>query len=171
MPEQLGDPRETVERVRREMIIDVTGERTSASGLRRVVTRPRKRIDPDEPIRRALQASCLELQAPRVAALPAVGDEQHDRTAAEDTSRPFPVEFVQRVGDARSARPVGHAARDARERGVRAALAQLPRDAREPRSEGECLDATPTARQRMGPTGLATTRTARGTSGLIRAGT
>ena len=128
----------------------MTGERTSASGLRRVVARPRKRIDPDEPIRRALQASRLELQARRIAALPAVGDEQNDRASAEDAARPAQIELMERIADARSTRPVGHCARDAPERGVRAALAQLPRDAREPRSEGECLDATPTARQRMG---------------------
>ena len=147
MPEQLGDARETVERVRREVIVDVTGERTSASGLRRVVARPRERVEPDQPVGRALQARCLELQAPRVAALPAVGDEQNDRASAEDAARPAQIELMERIADARSTRLVGHCARVAPERGVRARLAQLPRDAREPRSEGECLDATPTARQ------------------------
>src|SRR2546423_13689909 len=54
---------------------------------------------------------------------------------------------MQGLADPRPAGPIRDRARHSRERGVRAALAQLTRDARQPRSEREGLDASPLARQ------------------------
>src|SRR5439155_14411662 len=84
-----------------------------------------------------------------VAALPAVGAEEDDRAASEHASRPAAIELVQRVADARAAGPIRDRMRHAGDGGVGAAPPDLPRHAREPRPEGEGLDAAPAARERV----------------------
>src|SRR5207249_11170687 len=73
--EELGDARESVERVRRQVIVGVAAERSRAARFRRVIARARERGEPDKAIGRALQPRRLLLEPRRVAALPAVGDE------------------------------------------------------------------------------------------------
>src|SRR6185503_12821943 len=83
----------------------------------------------------------------RISALPPVGDDQHDRPAAQHAAGPAEIEFVKTIADARAARPIRDRARDTSERRIGAPFAQLTRDAREPRAEREGLDAAPLARE------------------------
>src|SRR5213083_2088559 len=80
--EELRDPREAVERVRREVVVGMTAERAGAARIGRVIAGTRERVEPDEAVRRTLQARRLLLKPSRIAALPPVGDEQNDRPTA-----------------------------------------------------------------------------------------
>ena len=75
-----------------------------------------------------------------VAAVPAVGQDDDDRAAA-DAPAVLAVERAQRLADARAARPVDDGAGGARQRAVGIAAGELARDARQPRAERERLDA------------------------------
>ena len=97
-----------------------------------------------------LQPLDLLAQQRRIAAIPAVGDEQHDRAAAQRTARPLLMELPERVADARAARPVGHGPRHVRRGLVEPARAQLAGHARERGGEDEHFDAALPAPDRVG---------------------
>src|SRR5262249_57206490 len=78
-------------------------------------------------------------QEPRLAAVPTVADHEHDRAPAEHATPPLEVELPERLPDPRSARPVGHGARDLPEGAVGIAPAEVPRDPGEAGAEDEGL--------------------------------
>ena len=61
----------------------------------------------------------------RVAAVPAVADDDHDAARAQHPPRPALVELPERAADARAARPVAHGRAHPVQRTVGVAVAQL----------------------------------------------
>src|SRR5947209_8432469 len=78
-------------------------------------------------------------QLARVAAVPAVADDDHDGAVAEHASRPLAVEVAEGVADACAAAEVVHALAHRIERPVEVAVPEQPRDAREAGREDERL--------------------------------
>src|SRR5467141_1459189 len=76
----------------------------------------------------------------RVAAVPAIADDDHDRAVPEHTASPLAIEFAERGADARAAAEVVHALADRVEHLIDVALANQASDAREPRRENERLE-------------------------------
>src|SRR5258706_1747693 len=54
----------------------------------------------------ALQAIHFKRKQIYIAAIPAVADDKHDRAASQDAASPVKVKGLQRVTDARAARPI-----------------------------------------------------------------
>ncbi len=79
----------------------------------------------------------------RVAALPAVGEDHHDRAARHPAPPVAVVERLQRVADAGAARPVWRRLRRALDRALRIARGERPRQPGQPRREHEGLGGPP----------------------------
>ena len=99
-----------------------------------------ERVQPDDRCAVRAQARHLLRELLRLAAVPAVGEQDHHRAAA-DPAAVLAVELRDRLADPRAARPVVDRGRGARQRAVGVAAAQLAGDARQPRPEHERLDA------------------------------
>ena len=120
-------------------VVDEGIGRLHAAGQGLVDVGAEERVEPDEPMAAALQARHLAAHEGRIAAVPAVRDDEDDAARAQHPPRPFRVEGAQRLPDARSAGPVGDRLGDALQRHVRVAAGQLARDARQVRAEDEGL--------------------------------
>src|SRR5437016_12536379 len=106
---------EAVEIVHRKKIVDKWKCRLHASRQRLVIGRSQQRIQPDESVARPLQAAHFDTKYFRIAAIPAVGNQKHDRPVVEDPTAPLDVERAQRLADPSSARPVRNAPGDFRD--------------------------------------------------------
>ena len=93
-----------------------------AAGARLEPFEAQQRIEPDEPPAGAVQPVDLEGQRVVGVALEPVGDQEDDRALGQHAACPQLVEHMERGGDARAARPVGHARRAGGERVVGVAL-------------------------------------------------
>src|SRR5258708_38006831 len=89
----------------------------------------------------SLQPLDLLAQYHRIAAVPAVGDEQHHGAAVERAAPPALMELPKRLADARAAGPVGHRPRYVCHGLVEPADAQFARYARELGGKDERFDA------------------------------
>ena len=87
-----------------------------------------------------MQAFHFLIQTARALAIQPVGDEQNDRPLPQHAARPLVVELVQRLADARAARPVLDLRRGFLQGDVDVAIAQGPRHVRQARAEGEAVD-------------------------------
>ncbi len=112
--ERFGDALKAAERVRGEVIVGPPSECTRARAFRGVTECAGERVKPYEAERGALQPLGLGDKRARVAVLPAVGDEQDDRAAAEHSARPDTIEEPQVLRDTRSTRPVVNLGRELR---------------------------------------------------------
>ena len=130
-----------VKRPRRQEIVDERQRRLQPARQRRVVGGADERVQPDQPMAASLQPRDLVAQLARIAAIPAVGDEQHDRTAVQDAAAPALMELLARPRQSASL-PTSPAPTATRPRARRPARgsAQLPRDARQLRGEQKRLD-------------------------------
>src|SRR5439155_25938810 len=99
-----------------------------------------ERVQPDEAVRGAAQMAELGRQLSGVATIPAVADDDHDRSVSEHAARPLAIEVDERGADARATAEVVHTLGDRVEHLVDVALAQQARDAREARREDERLE-------------------------------
>src|SRR5688572_29018397 len=97
----------------------------------------------------SLQAGDLVAKDPGLAAIPAVRDQQHDRSAVQDPPSPLLMKFLQRLADPGAAGPVGHRASDLRNGRVESACAQLGSDTRETAREEERFDTAVAPAERM----------------------
>src|SRR5437899_2255633 len=82
----------------------------------------------------------LGRQLSGVATIPAVADDDDDRSMSEHAARPLAIEVAERGADARATAEVVHTLGDRVEHLVDVALAQQARDAREARREDERLE-------------------------------
>ena len=114
--------------------------RLHAARERRVAGIGGERVQPHDPVRAALQPRHLLRQQLGVAAVPAVGQHDDERAAA-DAAAVHAVELGERLADAGAARPVLDRVGGALQRAVGVAARQLARHARQPRAEHERLDA------------------------------
>ena len=94
---------EAVEIVDGKKVIHKWKGRLHASRERLVVGRSQQRIQPDKPVTRPLQTAHFATKYFRIAPIPAVGDQQHDRPAVEDATVPLHIERPQRFTDPSSA--------------------------------------------------------------------
>src|ERR1051325_801782 len=122
-----------------EEVVDVWQRGHDAARERLVIRGAEEGVEPDEAAAAALEARDLAAQHGRVAAVPAVADDERQCAMAEDAAGPGEVEGAQRVADPRAAGPVGHGVRHLTQRAVEVALAELARDARQARGEDERL--------------------------------
>src|SRR3712207_3050256 len=76
-----------------------------------------------------------------IAAIPAIADQQHNRSATKGTASPAKVKFLDRVADACSASPIPNMLAYQVDRFVDVFVFQQPGDAREPRAKDKCFDA------------------------------
>src|SRR5262249_34325805 len=120
-------------------VVHVRQRGADAAGERLVFGRAEERAQPEQPVRAALQPRDLVAQELRLAAIPPVADDEHDRAPAEHAPSPLQVELPERPPDPRSPRPGGHGARDLPERAVGVAPAHVPRDPGEAGAEDEGL--------------------------------
>src|SRR5215211_4373681 len=86
---------EVVQRPRWEKIVDVWKRSLQSARQRRIIDGADQRIQPDQTVTAAAQPGDLIAQHHWVAAIPAVGDEQHDGTAMEDPARPSAMKLHQ----------------------------------------------------------------------------
>ena len=96
--------------VHRAELVHMRQDRLDAARLGFEAVEPQQRVEPDQAPAGAVQPVDLEGQAVVGVALQPVGDQEHDRPAAEHPARPLLVEGGERGGDAGPARPVGDAA-------------------------------------------------------------
>ena len=97
----------------------------------------------------SLQPRDLFTQHLGIAAIPAVGDEQHDRPAAQRAPHPLLMELANRRADPGAARPVRDSPGDRADRFADAPGAQLHGDAGELGREQKRLDASLPPRERV----------------------
>ena len=109
------------------------------AGERLVAGRAGQRVEPDEPVAVPPEAGRLGRDEGRVAAVPAVGHDDHDAGRAERPARPVVVEVAEPLADARPAGPVVDAVGDPRQRPVPVAVAQEPGHPGQARPEHERL--------------------------------
>ena len=108
------------------------------------------RVDPHDPVREPREPLHLAPDERRVAALPAVGEDHHDRAARHPAPAVAVVERLQRVADPGAARPVGRrrgGARSARS-GLRPASARVSRVRRVANTNASTCGPLPAAQTR-----------------------
>ncbi len=110
----------------------------------------RERRQPADPPGAPRQARDGVGERERVAALETVGDDEHRGAARIAGEARHGEEGLQRVADAGAAVPVADNMRGARERLLAPFQMHRPRHPRQPRAEGEDLDARTRLRERMG---------------------
>ena len=64
---------------------------------RLVVAATEQRVEPDQPVARTLQPRDLVAEQLRIAAIPAIADQQHHRPAPEHTPAPMVIEIFHNV--------------------------------------------------------------------------
>ena len=84
-----------------------------------------------------MQPVDFRLQSFSSVAIETVGDQKHHRTLRQDSPRPFGIEFVQCVTDARAARPVIDGFGTFIKRFVDILVPKIARDIGQPRPEKE----------------------------------
>lgn len=115
----------------RQKVINVGQRRLDASRQRLVARHAQQWIEPDETPAAAAHARHFASQHLWVSAIPAVGEDQEDRSVSHDPAGPSSVEGVQRLADARAPAPVRDVSHDLVQRCLRS------RDpARDPRQLG-----------------------------------
>ena len=92
LPHATGDPKlrpapPATQRVAGHELVDVRQRRLHPARQRLVVRVRLERVEPDQPVRAARQARDLALELLRLAAIPAVGEQHHDRAAARAGGR------------------------------------------------------------------------------------
>ncbi len=137
--EDLAQPLEPGDRAGRQEVVDVRVGRAHPAGQRLVAGRAGQRVEPDQPVAVAPQPGGLGRDERRVAAVPAVGHDDHDTRRPQRAPRPVLVERPERLADPRATRPVVDRVGHARERPVAVAVAQQPGDPGQPRPEHERL--------------------------------
>ena len=119
-------------------MVDVRKSGLHAARERLVARVSLQRVEPDQAVRAALQARHLGGQLLRLAAVPAVREQDDDRAAAEPAAV-LAVERGERLADAGAARPVVRRGGGAVERAVGVAPGELRGDAR----QAACRTRTP----------------------------
>src|SRR5262245_63091356 len=92
--------------VNRQEVVDIRQRCLHALRQRLVVAATEQWVEPDQAMARSLEPRHLVAQQRRVAAIPAVADQQHHRAAPEHSPAPEEVELLERCADARAAGPI-----------------------------------------------------------------
>lgn len=127
--------------VNRQEIVHEWLRRQQTSSLRLVAARADQRVEPDQAVRGLLQALHRLRQQARLALIPTVGDQQHDRAAPQHALGRAAIEAAETRADPRAARPVVDTQSDLAQRVVHTAALQGFGDSRQARTEGEAFDA------------------------------
>ena len=139
--QDLAKPLERGDGPGRQEVVDVRVGRPHPAGQRLVPGRPGQRVEPHQSMAVATKPGCLGCHDRRVAAVPAVGHDDHDTARAQRPPRPRLVERPEALPDPRPTGPVVDGIGDAGERPVAVLVAQQPGDARESSPEDERLRA------------------------------
>ena len=122
---------EAREIVDRQEVVHKRQRRLHAARQRTVVGRSEQRIQPDQAMARATQAGHLGPKLVGLSAVPAVRDQQHDRTATGYAPSPVDIECPQRLADTSAASPIRELTQNSPHRVIRASARQAVRDPRE----------------------------------------
>src|SRR6185503_20669370 len=104
--EDLAEALEAGDRPGRDEVVDVRHRRAHPTGERLVAGRAGERVQPDEPMAVPPEAGRLGGDEGRIAAVPAVGDHDHDPRGPQRAAGPVEVEVPERLADPRPAGPV-----------------------------------------------------------------
>src|SRR5215213_7871737 len=139
LSKEIGERFQALQIVDRQKLVDVGHGGPHTLRERLVTWRAKERVEPDETAAGALQAGHLTAEQFGVSPVPAITDDHHCGTGAEDAARPLIVEGLDRLADARAAGPVLDRADYVRQRGIDVPLAQLTGDPRQPSTKDEHL--------------------------------
>src|SRR5450759_3059963 len=147
--EQAAEVVERVQVVSGKEVVAVREGRGHAAREGFVALRTDQRVEPDQPVGRAAQVDELGAEFCRVASVPSVAHDDHDRAMSEHAARPMAIEIRQRVADAGASAEIVDALAHRVERTVQVAIAKQPRDPSEPCREHERFEVL-AARDRVG---------------------
>src|SRR5215208_5418122 len=103
LSKEIGERFQALQIVDRQKLVDVGHGGPHTLRERLVTWRAKERVEPDETAAGALQARHLPAEQFRISPVPAITDDHHRGTGAEDAARPLIVEGLDRLADARTA--------------------------------------------------------------------
>ncbi len=136
--------------MRRQEIVDEGQRRLQAERQGLVTGRAHQRVHPDQPVARSLQPGDGMSHLRRIPPVPPIADDGDGRAVAQHAARVAAVERLDRLADARPARPVVDRRRHPVERRVDVVTAQQTGDAGQARGEDKRLNASAGVLERVG---------------------
>jgi hypothetical protein len=143
----LGKRLDACEIVDRQKIVYKRQRSLHAARQRTIIGRAKQRVEPNEPVAAAMKARHLAAEHVRFAAIPPIGDQQHDGSVSHHATAPSCVERPQRVADSGAAAPVGNARRNPAHGSTRVRPPQVAGYASQTRGKQKGLDSPRARRQ------------------------